>query len=79
MQPRYSAGRVGGNKQRPIFDAFTLTVTRELQGYARDAGLRWLGASGMAFDPLARRWRMGDDLGVNYIAAMAVQPPPSRA
>ncbi len=43
----------------------------ELQGYARDAGLRWLGAGGMVFDPLARRWRMGDDLGVNYIAAMA--------
>ena len=43
----------------------------ELQGYARDAGLRWLGASGMVFDPLARRWRMGDDLAVNYITAAA--------
>jgi 2-polyprenyl-6-hydroxyphenyl methylase/3-demethylubiquinone-9 3-methyltransferase len=46
----------------------------ELQGYSRRAGLRWLGASGMVLDPLARplgqRWRMGDDLGVNYIAAM---------
>ena len=43
----------------------------ELKGYARAARLRWLGASGMIFDPLARRWRMGNDLGVNYIAAMA--------
>jgi 2-polyprenyl-6-hydroxyphenyl methylase / 3-demethylubiquinone-9 3-methyltransferase len=43
----------------------------ELRVHARDAGLRWLGASGMVFDPLTRRWRMGDDLGVNYLAAMA--------
>ncbi|MBV9748436.1 MAG: 3-demethylubiquinone-9 3-O-methyltransferase, partial [Acetobacteraceae bacterium] len=43
----------------------------ELQGYARGAKLRWLGASGIVFDPLARRWRMGGDLGVNYVAAMA--------
>ena len=43
---------------------------KDLRGYAQGAGLRWLGASGMVFDPLARRWRMGDDLAVNYIAAM---------
>ena len=43
----------------------------ELEGYAEQAGLRWLGSRGMLFDPVARRWRMGDDLGVNYVAAMA--------
>ncbi len=42
----------------------------ELHGYARAAGLRWLGASGMVFDPLAGRWRMSSDLAVNYIAAI---------
>lgn len=44
---------------------------RELEGYAGRAGLRWLGAAGMVFDPLSRRWRMGDDLAINYIAAVA--------
>jgi 2-polyprenyl-6-hydroxyphenyl methylase/3-demethylubiquinone-9 3-methyltransferase len=43
----------------------------ELRGYAQGAALHWLGASGMVFDPLARRWRMGDDLAMNYVAAMA--------
>jgi len=43
----------------------------ELERYAGLAGLRWLGAAGMAFDPIARHWRMGDGLAVNYIAAMA--------
>jgi len=44
---------------------------QELERYAGIAGLRWLGAAGMAFDPIARHWRMGDGLAVNYIAAMA--------
>jgi 2-polyprenyl-6-hydroxyphenyl methylase/3-demethylubiquinone-9 3-methyltransferase len=44
---------------------------RELERYAGIAGLRWLGAAGVAFDPIARHWRMGDGLAVNYIAAMA--------
>jgi hypothetical protein len=26
-------------------------------------------SAGMSFDPLAGRWRIGRDLGINYIAA----------
>ncbi len=43
----------------------------ELEGYGRAAGLRRLGTTGMVFDPVSRRWRMGDDLGVNYLMAFA--------
>lgn len=43
----------------------------ELAAHARQAGLRWSGARGMHYDPVARRWIMGDDTAVNYIAAMA--------
>ncbi len=42
----------------------------ELAGYARRAGLRVTGASGMTFNPLTRRWSESRDLAVNYIAAL---------
>ncbi len=43
----------------------------ELARLARGAGLRMTDSAGMTFDPLAQRWRISRDLGVNYIAAFA--------
>lgn len=42
----------------------------ELAGYARGAGFRVSGTSGITFDVLERRWSESRDLGVNYIAVM---------
>ena len=42
----------------------------ELAGYARGAGFRVSGTSGMTFNPLTRRWSESRDLGINYIAVM---------
>jgi 2-polyprenyl-6-hydroxyphenyl methylase/3-demethylubiquinone-9 3-methyltransferase len=41
----------------------------ELARLGRGAGLRMVDSAGMSFDPLAGRWRIGRDLGINYIAA----------
>jgi 2-polyprenyl-6-hydroxyphenyl methylase/3-demethylubiquinone-9 3-methyltransferase len=41
----------------------------ELAREARKAGLRAVDTAGMRFDPLRGRWRIGQDLGINYIAA----------
>jgi 2-polyprenyl-6-hydroxyphenyl methylase/3-demethylubiquinone-9 3-methyltransferase len=41
----------------------------ELARLGRGAGLRLVDSAGMSFDPLAGRWRIGRDLGINYIAA----------
>ena len=43
----------------------------ELARLGRGAGLRMTDSAGMSFDPLARRWQISRDLGVNYIAAFA--------
>ena len=43
----------------------------ELGRYARAAGLRVAGTSGMTFNPLTRRWSESRDLAVNYIAVLA--------
>lgn len=43
----------------------------ELAGAASSAGLDWLDARGMVFDPLTRDWRLSrTDLAINYIAAL---------
>jgi 2-polyprenyl-6-hydroxyphenyl methylase/3-demethylubiquinone-9 3-methyltransferase len=41
----------------------------ELARLGRGAGLRMVDSAGISFDPLAGRWRIGRDLGINYIAA----------
>lgn len=40
----------------------------ELGAELRDAGLDVTGIAGMVFDPLRGRWRIGTDVGINYIA-----------
>lgn len=39
---------------------------RELEGYARTAGLRRTDVRGMIFNPLSGEWRLGRDTDVNY-------------
>ncbi len=41
----------------------------ELGGALRSAGFRVTDIAGMTLDPLARRWRIGRDVSVNYILA----------
>jgi 2-polyprenyl-6-hydroxyphenyl methylase/3-demethylubiquinone-9 3-methyltransferase len=41
----------------------------ELDGFAREAGLELLALRGMHYDPLTRRARLVDDVGVNYLAS----------
>jgi len=41
----------------------------ELALAARQAGLKVMRREGVAYDPLRRRWRLNDDLGVNYLFA----------
>jgi 2-polyprenyl-6-hydroxyphenyl methylase/3-demethylubiquinone-9 3-methyltransferase len=41
----------------------------ELAGFARRAGLSLVATSGMTYNPLARTYRLVDDLSVNYLAA----------
>jgi 2-polyprenyl-6-hydroxyphenyl methylase/3-demethylubiquinone-9 3-methyltransferase len=45
----------------------------ELTGFARAAGLRRVGLSGVVYDPLRRVWRLSPDVGVNYLLA-AIKP-----
>jgi len=41
----------------------------ELCQWARNAGLELLGFRGIAYNPLSKRFTLGDDLSVNYLAA----------
>jgi 2-polyprenyl-6-hydroxyphenyl methylase/3-demethylubiquinone-9 3-methyltransferase len=41
----------------------------ELGGELRTAGINVTGLAGMVFDPLRGRWRIGRDVGVNYLMA----------
>ncbi len=41
----------------------------ELASYSRDAGLQWEGTKGLSYNPLTRRYRLGDDTSVNYWVA----------
>jgi 2-polyprenyl-6-hydroxyphenyl methylase/3-demethylubiquinone-9 3-methyltransferase len=41
----------------------------ELSGWCRDAGLRALELTGMTYNPLTRRYRLGRDSDVNYLLA----------
>lgn len=43
----------------------------ELAAHGRAAGLRLADSAGMGFDPLGGRWRIGRDLSMNYLAALA--------
>jgi 2-polyprenyl-6-hydroxyphenyl methylase / 3-demethylubiquinone-9 3-methyltransferase len=45
------------------------TTPAELGGALRSAGFRVTDIAGMTLDPLARRWRIGRDVSVNYILA----------
>ena len=39
----------------------------ELEAWSRDAGLEFLDITGMSYNPFTRRYRLGDDAGVNYL------------
>lgn len=41
----------------------------ELAGFCRGAGLQWLQARGLAYNPLSRRYRLTSDPSVNYLVA----------
>lgn len=41
---------------------------------AESAGLELAMASGMTFDPIANRWRLGDDMSINYIMSLHKTP-----
>jgi 2-polyprenyl-6-hydroxyphenyl methylase/3-demethylubiquinone-9 3-methyltransferase len=43
----------------------------ELKTYFLSAGLEGFSASGMIYSPIADRWRLSDDTGVNYLARAA--------
>jgi 2-polyprenyl-6-hydroxyphenyl methylase/3-demethylubiquinone-9 3-methyltransferase len=43
----------------------------ELEAMLEHAGLRVTGRAGVSFDPLADRWRLSDDLSVNYMLTAA--------
>jgi 2-polyprenyl-6-hydroxyphenyl methylase/3-demethylubiquinone-9 3-methyltransferase len=43
----------------------------ELSGAFRSAGLRQTSLTGVVYDPLHARWRLGRDIGVNYMIAAA--------
>lgn len=47
------------------------TTPAELAAHGRAAGLRLADSAGMGFDPLGGRWRIGRDLSMNYLAALA--------
>jgi 2-polyprenyl-6-hydroxyphenyl methylase/3-demethylubiquinone-9 3-methyltransferase len=47
----------------------------ELAADLRGAGLRVIDEAGMIFDPLRGRWRIGRDVGVNYLMAAARDAP----
>lgn len=48
----------------------------ELDAWARQAGLRLGSLRGMSYNPLTRRYRLGDDVSVNYIACYARREAP---
>jgi len=41
----------------------------ELMRYCRNAGLDVVSSSGLAYNPLSRRYRLTEDTGVNYMIA----------
>ena len=43
----------------------------ELDAWARQAGLKLGTLKGMSYNPLTRRYRLGEDISVNYIACYA--------
>ena len=42
----------------------------ELARYAREAGLELVQTRGMSYNPLTRRYWLGEDTSVNYLFAM---------
>jgi len=46
----------------------------ELSQFARDAGLELLGMAGIEYNPLSRRFNLGTDIDINYLAAFR-RPP----
>ena len=40
----------------------------EMEGWAREAGLRLIDLSGMSYNPLTREYSLGKDVSVNYLA-----------
>ena len=49
-------------------DYKTFIKPSELSQSARDAGLELRGMTGIEYNPVSRRFRLGRDIGVNYIA-----------
>ncbi len=40
----------------------------EMEGWARDCGLRLVDLAGMSYNPLTREYKLGSDVSVNYLA-----------
>ncbi len=40
----------------------------EMEGWARDCGLRLVDLAGMSYNPLTREYKLGTDVSVNYLA-----------
>jgi len=47
----------------------TFIKPSELSQSARDAGLELRGMTGIEYNPISKRFRLGRDISVNYIAA----------
>jgi len=49
-------------------DYAKLVRPSELDGWARRVGLRLKALTGMSYNPFTRRYRLGEDVSVNYLA-----------
>jgi 2-polyprenyl-6-hydroxyphenyl methylase / 3-demethylubiquinone-9 3-methyltransferase len=67
---KVGAEYVAGILPRGTHDWRRFVTPAELGGWGRQAGLRLADTAGLRFDPLARQWREGRDLGINYIARL---------
>jgi 2-polyprenyl-6-hydroxyphenyl methylase/3-demethylubiquinone-9 3-methyltransferase len=59
---------------RGSHDPRRFVTPAELESALSGAGLAAIGRTGVGYNPLADRWRLVDDLGVNYMIA-ARRPP----
>ncbi|MGZ8215649.1 MAG: bifunctional 2-polyprenyl-6-hydroxyphenol methylase/3-demethylubiquinol 3-O-methyltransferase UbiG, partial [Methylosarcina sp.] len=50
-------------------DYKTFIKPSELSRSAREAGLELQGMAGIEYNPISKRFSLGKDIGVNYIAA----------
>lgn len=54
---------------RGTHDAAAFITPAELDGWARSAGLRLCGMTGLHYNPISRQYALGDGVNVNYLCA----------